>query len=231
MLRPTRSARPMSCRRPGGRESGGSSTSRPRSAMASSRSSSRSRSTIRSGPEESSYAISKTAGEHYVRLSGLDWISFRLANAYGPRNLSGPLPTFYPAADDRQAVLRHGHAPRLHLHRGPGRPRAEGDRRDGRAGAYHISSGSDFAIKELFDATVKALGLKLEQGRRSPAARRGRRVHDPARSVARPTTISAGRRRRRSRKASRPRSSSTASTASADVHAPEAGRRRRRRSQ
>jgi len=46
-------------------------------------------------PEGSSYAISKTAGEHYVQLGGLDWISFRLANAYGPRNLSGPLPTFY----------------------------------------------------------------------------------------------------------------------------------------
>ncbi len=46
-------------------------------------------------PEGSSYAISKTAGEHYIQLSGLDYISFRLANAYGPRNLSGPLPTFY----------------------------------------------------------------------------------------------------------------------------------------
>ena len=37
-------------------------------------------------PGDSSYAISKTAGEHYVRLSGLDWISFRLANAYGSCN-------------------------------------------------------------------------------------------------------------------------------------------------
>jgi UDP-glucose 4-epimerase len=30
-------------------------------------------------PEDSSYAISKTAGEYYVRLSGLDWVSLRLA--------------------------------------------------------------------------------------------------------------------------------------------------------
>ena len=43
-------------------------------------------------PEGSSYAISKTAGEQYIQLSSLDFISFRLANAYGPRNLSGPLP-------------------------------------------------------------------------------------------------------------------------------------------
>src|SRR5687768_1742057 len=46
-------------------------------------------------PEESSYAISKTGGEYYVRLSKLDWVSLRLANAYGPRNVSGPLPTFF----------------------------------------------------------------------------------------------------------------------------------------
>src|SRR5207248_2858974 len=46
-------------------------------------------------PGASSYAISKTAGEQYVMLSGLDYLSFRLANAYGPRNLSGPLPTFF----------------------------------------------------------------------------------------------------------------------------------------
>src|SRR5438309_522618 len=46
-------------------------------------------------PGDSSYAITKTAGEYFVRKSGLDYISFRLANAYGPRNVSGPLPTFY----------------------------------------------------------------------------------------------------------------------------------------
>ena len=44
---------------------------------------------------DSSYAISKTAGRQYIMMSGLNYISFRLANAYGPRNLSGPLPTFY----------------------------------------------------------------------------------------------------------------------------------------
>src|SRR5579862_3095554 len=31
-------------------------------------------------PVNSSYAISKTAGEHYIELSGVDWITFRLAN-------------------------------------------------------------------------------------------------------------------------------------------------------
>jgi len=114
-------------------------------------------------PWNSSYAISKTAGEYYVALSGLDWQSFRLANAYGPRNLSGPLPTFFSRLTD-------------------GRPCFVMDtRRDfvyvadlvevlvravdgaGRAGPYHISSGSDYSIKELFDATVAALGITLDE--------------------------------------------------------------------
>src|SRR5579859_5076185 len=49
---------------------------------------------------DSSYAISKTAGEQYIELSGLDFVSFRLANAYGPRNISGPLPTFFQRLTD-----------------------------------------------------------------------------------------------------------------------------------
>ena len=46
-------------------------------------------------PPISSYAISKIAGEHYLRLSGQPLTVFRLASVYGPRNLSGPIPTFY----------------------------------------------------------------------------------------------------------------------------------------
>jgi UDP-glucose 4-epimerase len=111
----------------------------------------------------SSYAVSKTAGEQYVDLGGIDYISFRLANAYGPRNLSGPLPTFYHRLTNNKPCF------------------VMDTRRDfiyiddlvacvmkaidgaGRKGAYHISSGSDYAIKELFDATVKALGVKLDK--------------------------------------------------------------------
>jgi UDP-glucose 4-epimerase len=111
-------------------------------------------------PEGSSYALSKTAGEQYIALSQLDFISFRLANAYGPRNLSGPLPTFYQRltagkrcfvmdtrrdfiyVDDLVAVVVQA---------------LEGA---GRRGYYHVSSGSDYAIKELYDCTVSALGLR-----------------------------------------------------------------------
>lgn len=113
-------------------------------------------------PEGSSYAISKTAGEFYVQLSGLDWLSFRLANAYGPRNLSGPLPTFYHrltsgrpcfVVNTRRDFIFIDDLVELVLRALDGK---------GRTGVYHISSGSDVAIKELFDATVKALGVALE---------------------------------------------------------------------
>lgn len=114
-------------------------------------------------PEGSSYAISKTAGEEYVFLSGLDFISFRLANAYGPRNLSGPLPTFYHrltngkpcfVMDTRRDFIYVDDLVDVVTLAIEGR---------GRSGPYHISSGSDFAIKELFEATVKALGIRLDQ--------------------------------------------------------------------
>jgi len=109
---------------------------------------------------DSSYAISKTAGEQYIELGGLDFVSFRLANAYGPRNVSGPLPTFFQRltegkpcfvmetrrdfiyVDDLIVVVRDA------VVDGVGH------------GKYHVSTGSDYAIKELFDATVMALGME-----------------------------------------------------------------------
>ena len=51
-------------------------------------------------PEGSSYAISKTANELYLELSGLDFVTFRLANVIGPRNVAGPLPIFYQRLKD-----------------------------------------------------------------------------------------------------------------------------------
>jgi UDP-glucose 4-epimerase len=110
-------------------------------------------------PRGSSYAISKTAGENYIQLSDLDWISFRLANAYGPRNLSGPLPTFYHrltngkacfAMDTRRDFIFVADLVDCVIRAVDGK---------GESGFYHISSGSDYSIKELYDATVKALGL------------------------------------------------------------------------
>ena len=46
-------------------------------------------------PPVSSYAISKIAAEQYLRLSEVPLTVFRMANIYGPRNMSGPIPVFY----------------------------------------------------------------------------------------------------------------------------------------
>lgn len=109
--------------------------------------------------DNSSYSISKGAAEDYLSLSGLDYVTFRLANVIGPRNVSGPLPIFFqrlsegkrcfvtPARRDfvyvgdlvktvGQAISGVGH------------------------GAYHFSSGGDVPIIELYDSVVKAMGIR-----------------------------------------------------------------------
>jgi UDP-glucose 4-epimerase len=114
-------------------------------------------------PEGSSYAISKTAGEQYITMSGIEFISFRLANAYGPRNLSGPLPTFYQRlTTGKKCFVMNTRRDLIFV----------SDLVDvvvkaldgmGRRGYYHISSGNDFSIKELYDATTQALGMGLDE--------------------------------------------------------------------
>lgn len=113
-------------------------------------------------PQGSSYAISKTAGEQYIALSPLDFISFRLANAYGPRNLSGPLPTFYyRITNGKDCFVMNTRRDFIFID----------DLVDvvmkaidgyGSKGYYHISSGKDVSIKELFDATIAALQFNPE---------------------------------------------------------------------
>ena len=110
----------------------------------------------------SSYAISKTAGEHYIELSGLSFVSFRLANAYGPRNISGPLPTFYQRlTSNKPCFVMDTRRDFIYIQDlvdcVEKAVAGKGD------GYYHISSGSDYSIKELFDATTKALNIQLDQ--------------------------------------------------------------------
>lgn len=113
-------------------------------------------------PGGSSYSISKTAGEQYIELSGLDYVTFRLANAYGPRNLSGPLPTFYQrltggkkcfVMETRRDFIFIDDLTDCVMRAVDGKGQ----------GAFHISSGSDFSIKELYDETVHALRLNMDE--------------------------------------------------------------------
>jgi len=114
-------------------------------------------------PGGSSYAISKTSGEQYIELSGLEFLSFRLANAYGPRNISGPLPTFFQrlttgkacfVMDTRRDFIYIDDLVAVVLGALDGK---------GEKGYYHIATGADYSIKELFDATIKSLGISLEK--------------------------------------------------------------------
>lgn len=111
----------------------------------------------------SSYAISKTSAEQYIELGGLDFISFRLANAYGPRNLSGPLPTFYHRlTNNKPCFVMDSRRDFIYIDDLVGAVMKALDSL-GKKGYYHISSGADYSIKELFDATIKALGITLEK--------------------------------------------------------------------
>jgi UDP-glucose 4-epimerase len=111
---------------------------------------------------DSSYAISKTSGEQYIQLSGIPYVSLRLANVYGPGNLSGPLPTFFQrlsegkscfVVDTRRDFVYVDDLLEVVI-------AALGGTGDG---VYHVSSGSDYSIKELFDAVVEAMDIELDE--------------------------------------------------------------------
>jgi UDP-glucose 4-epimerase len=109
-------------------------------------------------PGDSSYSISKTTTEQYLELSGLDYVSFRLANVIGPRNVSGPLPIFFERIKSgkkcfvtearRDFVFVQDLAPVvIKAVDGIGN------------GAYHFSTGSDVAIIDLYNAVTNAMKL------------------------------------------------------------------------
>jgi len=110
-----------------------------------------------------SYGISKQAGENYLAISGLPYVSLRLANVTGPRLAIGPIPTFYTRLkagkpcfcsrtvrdfidmDDfcslMDAVMKEG-AP---------------------TGVFNVSTGTGHSIKEIFDIVVDHLGIELKE--------------------------------------------------------------------
>ena len=109
-----------------------------------------------------SYGISKTAGELYLMSSGLPYVSLRMASVYGPRHYVGPIPTFYKRLKAGQKCF------------------ATNTRRDFLAmpdfldlfdrvsasgaptGVFHLSTGTDISIKEIFDLVASELGIKLD---------------------------------------------------------------------
>lgn len=110
-------------------------------------------------PANSSYAISKTAAEEYLEISGLDYVTFRLANVVGPRNVSGPLPIFFQRLSEgkrcfvtraRRDFVFVKDLARTVLRAADGAGR----------GTYHFSSGKDIAIQDLYDSVVASMELR-----------------------------------------------------------------------
>jgi nucleoside-diphosphate-sugar epimerase len=109
-------------------------------------------------PEGSSYAISKTTNELYLELSGIDYVTFRLANVIGPRNVAGPLPVFYQRLKDGKKCFVTKSRRDFVFVKDLARVVLKACDGIGH-GTYHFSSGSDVAITELYDAVVKAMDL------------------------------------------------------------------------
>jgi nucleoside-diphosphate-sugar epimerase len=110
-----------------------------------------------------SYGISKTAGEQYLMMSGLQVVSLRLANVTGPRLSIGPIPTFYTrlkagkgcfcSATTRDFLDMSDFFSLLDL--------ALED--DAPTGVFNVSTGEGKTIKDVFDQVVAHLGVTLAE--------------------------------------------------------------------
>ena len=110
-----------------------------------------------------SYGISKQAGEQFLAMSGLPFVSLRLANVTGPRLAIGPIPTFYTrlkagkgcfcSRTVRDFVDMDDFFSAMDLVMKPGAP----------SGVFNVSTGTGHTIKEIFDIVVAHLGVTLKE--------------------------------------------------------------------
>lgn len=106
---------------------------------------------------EGSYAVSKTAGERYIADSGVNFVSLRLANIFGPRNLSGPAPVFYQrlsaekpctVVDSRRDFVFIDDLVTVAV-----KAATQG------RGYYHVSTGRDLPIRDIYWSVASAMGI------------------------------------------------------------------------
>lgn len=107
-----------------------------------------------------SYGISKTAGEQYLALSDLPFVSLRLANVTGPRLAIGPIPAFYKRLKAGQACVctdtvrdfldMRDFIALTDLVMKPAAP----------TGIFNVSTGEGHKIQEIFDLVAEHLDLR-----------------------------------------------------------------------
>lgn len=110
-----------------------------------------------------SYGISKQAGESYIAMSGLPFVSLRLANVTGPRLAIGPIPTFYTrlkagkscfcSKTVRDFIDLEDFFTVMDLILEDGAP----------TGVYNVSTGTGHTIKEIFDLVAAHVGVDLAE--------------------------------------------------------------------
>ena len=110
-----------------------------------------------------SYGISKTSAEQYLALSGLPYVSMRLANVTGPRLSIGPIPTFYERLKDGKScfctdTIRDFIDMEDFLSIAMRALESENIN-----GIYNVSTGEGHSIKEVFDVVVEHLGVSLTE--------------------------------------------------------------------
>ena len=109
-------------------------------------------------PPISSYAISKIAGEQYLRLSGIPLTVLRLANIYGPRNLSGPIPVFYKRLTQGQPVTVVN-TTRDMVYIGDLVRAVQMVVQHSLTGTFDVCTGVQTPIYEMFSEVVESLGI------------------------------------------------------------------------
>ncbi|MBV9405178.1 MAG: NAD-dependent epimerase/dehydratase family protein [Acidobacteriaceae bacterium] len=107
-----------------------------------------------------SYGISKQAGENYVAMSGLPFVSLRLANVTGPRLAIGPIPTFYTrlkagkpcfcSKTVRDFIDMDDFFSIMDCVMAEGAP----------TGIFNVSTGTGHSIKEVFNIVIEHLEVK-----------------------------------------------------------------------
>lgn len=108
-------------------------------------------------PASTSYSITKTANEDFLEISGLDYVTFRLANVIGPRNVAGPLPIFYKRLKEGQECFISDSRRDFVYVRDLAKYTLKACDGIGH-GPYHFSSGKDVPIIDLYKEVASSLG-------------------------------------------------------------------------